>query len=46
MMPSAMAFLDRAAGFGVVLAVAEAALAEERAELGEAVFDFLRRSGA
>jgi hypothetical protein len=35
--------LDRAAGLGVVLAVAEAALAEEGAELGEAVFDFLRR---
>jgi hypothetical protein len=38
-----MGFLDRAAGFGIVPAVAEAAQAEEGAELGEAVFDFLRR---
>ena len=35
--------LDRAAGFGIVLAVAEAALAEEGTELGKAVFDLLRR---
>jgi hypothetical protein len=38
--------LDRAAGLGIVLAIAEAALAEEGAELGEAEFDLLPASGA
>jgi hypothetical protein len=35
--------LDRAVGFGLMLAVAEAALAEEGTELGETEFDFLGR---
>ena len=34
--------LDRAVRLGVMAAIAEAALAKERAKLGEAVFDFLR----